>query len=113
MQGPHQGAQKSTSTGIAVDASGDAHIAGSTESSDTSFPVAVGPDLKVPTLTAYWKIANWLERECWDQYGVIFEGHPNLKRILNVDEMDYFPLRKEFPLEDQSRTDKDDDMFGR
>ncbi len=36
-----------------------------------------------------------------------------LKRILNVDEMDYFPLRKEFPLEDQTRTDKDDEMFGR
>jgi hypothetical protein len=46
-------------------------------------------------------------------YGVNFVGHPNLKRILNVDEMDYFPLRKEFPLEDQTRIDKDDEMFGR
>jgi NADH-quinone oxidoreductase subunit C len=57
--------------------------------------------------------ANWLERECYDFYGVNFIGHPNLIRIMNVDEMDYFPQRKEFPLEDQTRTDKDDEMFGR
>ncbi|HET7116669.1 MAG TPA: NADH-quinone oxidoreductase subunit C [Hanamia sp.] len=57
--------------------------------------------------------ANWMERETYDFYGVNFVGHPNLKRILNVDEMEYFPLRKEFPLEDQKRTDKDDEMFGR
>src|SRR5437870_2727157 len=48
-----------------------------------------------------------------DFYGVKFKGHPNLKRILNVDEMDIFPLRKEYPLEDQSREDKSDKMFGR
>ena len=57
--------------------------------------------------------ANWLERECYDFYGVNFVGHPNLIRVMNVDEMDYFPMRKEFPLEDQTRTDKDDEMFGR
>ena len=45
--------------------------------------------------------------------GINFVGHPNLKRILNVDEMEYFPMRKEFPLEDQTRIDKDDAMFGR
>ena len=57
--------------------------------------------------------ANWQEREAYDFYGVNFIGHPNLKRIQNVDEMDYFPQRKEFPLEDQTRIDKDDEMFGR
>jgi NADH-quinone oxidoreductase subunit C len=57
--------------------------------------------------------ANWMERETYDFFGVNFVGHPNLKRILNVDEMDYFPMRKEFPLEDQTRIDKDDEMFGR
>jgi len=57
--------------------------------------------------------ANWMERETYDFFGVDFVGHPNLKRILNVDEMDYFPMRKEFPLEDQTRVDKDDEMFGR
>ncbi len=67
----------------------------------------------VYTATKLFATANWLEREAYDFYGVNFVGHPNLKRILNVDEMDYFPLRKEFPLEDQTRIDKDDAMFGR
>lgn len=63
--------------------------------------------------TALYQSANFMERETYDFYGVNFLGHPNLIRILNVDEMDYFPMRKEFPLEDQSRVDKDDEMFGR
>ena len=67
----------------------------------------------VYTATRLYESANWLERETYDYYGVNFLGHPNLKRILNVDEMDYFPMRKEFPLEDQTRIDKDDEMFGR
>lgn len=65
------------------------------------------------TATGLFSAANWLERETYDYYGVNFIGHPNLKRILNVDEMDYFPMRKEYPLEDQTRIDKDDEMFGR
>ncbi len=65
------------------------------------------------TATRLFEAANWLERETYDFYGVNFIGHPNLIRILNVDEMDYFPMRKEFPLEDQTRKDKDDEMFGR
>jgi NADH-quinone oxidoreductase subunit C len=65
------------------------------------------------TATKLFSSANWMERETYDFYGVNFIGHPNLKRILNVDEMDYFPMRKEFPLEDQTRRDKDDEMFGR
>ncbi|MDB5247817.1 MAG: NADH-quinone oxidoreductase subunit [Segetibacter sp.] len=65
------------------------------------------------TATSLYEAANWMERETYDFYGVNFLGHPNLKRILNVEEMDYFPMRKEFPLEDQSRIDKDDEMFGR
>ncbi|MGB4845140.1 MAG: NADH-quinone oxidoreductase subunit C [Ferruginibacter sp.] len=63
--------------------------------------------------TALYQSANWMERETYDFYGVNFIGHPNLIRVLNVDEMDYFPMRKEFPLEDQLRIDKDDEMFGR
>ena len=65
------------------------------------------------TATKLFEAANWLERETYDFFGVNFIGHPNLVRILNVDEMDYFPLRKEYPLEDQTRKDKDDEMFGR
>lgn len=63
--------------------------------------------------TKIYEAANWLEREAYDFYGVNFVGHPNLVRIQNVEEMDYFPLRKEYPLEDQTRLDKDDEMFGR
>jgi NADH-quinone oxidoreductase subunit C len=73
-------------------------------------------DINTPdifTATKLFSAANWMERETYDFFGVNFVGHPNLKRILNVDEMDYFPLRKEFPLEDQTRIDKDDEMFGR
>jgi NADH-quinone oxidoreductase subunit C len=73
-------------------------------------------DINTPdvyTATGLFSGANWMERETFDFFGVNFIGHPNLKRILNVDEMDYFPMRKEFPLEDQTRIDKDDEMFGR
>lgn len=68
---------------------------------------------EVYTATGIFSAANWMERETFDFFGINFIGHPNMKRILNVDEMDYSPLRKEFPLEDQSRVDKDDEMFGR
>ena len=67
----------------------------------------------VYSATALYSSANFMERETYDFFGVNFVGHPNLIRVLNVDEMDYFPLRKEFPLEDQTRIDKDDEMFGR
>ena len=67
----------------------------------------------VYSATSLFSGANWMERETYDFYGVNFVGHPNLIRVLNVDEMDYFPMRKEFPLEDQTRIDKDDEMFGR
>ena len=65
------------------------------------------------TATKLFPGANWMERETYDYFGVNFIGHPNLTRILNVDEMDYFPMRKEYPMEDATRRDKDDEMFGR
>ena len=68
---------------------------------------------EIPTLTTLFSAANWMERETYDFYGIIFTGHPNLIRILNVEYLDYFPMRKEYPLEDQTRTDKDDRFFGR
>jgi NADH-quinone oxidoreductase subunit C len=68
---------------------------------------------EVKTLTTVFPAANWMERETYDFFGVTFKGHPNLKRILNVEDMIMFPMRKEFPLEDQTREDKNNAMFGR
>ncbi len=66
-----------------------------------------------PSLIDIFPAANWMEREAYDFFGFRFDGHPNLKRILNEDSLEGWPLRKEFPLEDQARFDKDDKMFGR
>lgn len=68
---------------------------------------------EVDSISDIYTGANWQERETYDFYGVIFKGHPNLTRILNEDSMDYFPLRKEYHLEDGTREDKDDRFFGR
>ena len=68
---------------------------------------------EVTSIIDLFLCANWMERETWDFYGIIFNGHPQLKRILNMDEMISFPMRKEFPMEDSGRTDKDDRFFGR
>lgn len=70
-------------------------------------------DINVPTASFLHAGANWMERETYDFYGINFTGHPNMTRILNMDEMDYFPMRKEYPLEDATRDDKIDALFGR
>lgn len=72
-----------------------------------------GEKPEIKTISNIFLSANWMERETFDFYGVDFIGHPQLKRILNMDEMISFPMRKEFPMEDGGRTDKDDRFFGR
>ena len=67
----------------------------------------------IATIVPIYNGANWMERESYDFFGVNFTGHPDLRRILNEDSMDYFPMRKEFHLEDETREDKDDRFFGR
>ena len=70
-------------------------------------------DLHIPTASEVYASANWMERETFDFFGIIFDGHPNLIRILNMEEMDYHPMRREYPLEDATREDKIDALFGR
>lgn len=74
------------------------------------FPIS---NPKIKSVTSLFPTANWMERQEYDFFGIEFEGHPDLRRILNVDEMDYHPLRKEYRLEDGTRDDKEDKYFGR
>jgi NADH-quinone oxidoreductase subunit C len=69
--------------------------------------------LEIPTISDLWPAANWMERQEYDFFGVDFTGHPNLIRILNMEDITFFPMRKDFPLEDPTRDDKNDTMFGR
>jgi NADH-quinone oxidoreductase subunit C len=60
-----------------------------------------GLDPVMPTLIPVFRGANWFEREIWDMYGIRFEGHPDLRRILMPDSFPDFPLRREYPMEGQ------------
>ncbi len=53
---------------------------------------------RVPTVVGIWKTANWHERETYDMYGIVFEGHPDLRRIYLSEEFEGYPMRKDYPL---------------
>ncbi len=57
------------------------------------------PNLRVRSAVSLWEGANWLEREIWDMFGIEFEGHPDLRRILMPEEFTAHPLRKDYPLQ--------------
>lgn len=60
---------------------------------------AVAEDVEVPSVTSLWPTADWHEREVYDMMGIIFSGHPDLRRILMWEGYPYYPLRKDFPLQ--------------
>ncbi|MGN7759710.1 NADH-quinone oxidoreductase subunit C [Chryseobacterium elymi] len=70
-------------------------------------------NIEVDSLVDLFAGANWMERETFDFYGIKFKGHPDLRPILNMEDLGYHPMLKEYRLEDGTRTDKDDNMFGR
>ena len=55
-------------------------------------------DLHVPSVTGVWSTADWHERETYDMFGIVFDGHPDLRRMYMPEEFEYYPLRKDFPL---------------
>lgn len=70
-------------------------------------------NIEVDSMTELYAGANWMERETYDFFGIKFKGHPDLRPILNMEDLGYHPMLKEYRLEDGTRTDKDDAMFGR
>jgi NADH-quinone oxidoreductase subunit C len=56
------------------------------------------PEPAVPSVYSLWRGADWMEREVYDMYGVVFTGHPDLRRILMPDEFTAFPMRKDYPM---------------
>ena len=60
--------------------------------------IPLGAEEEPPTLVPIWPVANWLEREIFDLFGIVFQGHPNLKRILLPDEWQGYPLRKDYDI---------------
>jgi NADH-quinone oxidoreductase subunit C len=58
-----------------------------------------GNDARVATVTGIWPAANWLEREVWDLFGIVFDGHPDPRRLLMPEDWEGYPLRKDYPVQ--------------
>ena len=58
-----------------------------------------GDRASVATVSGVWPAANWLEREVWDLFGIAFDGHPDLRRLLMPEDWEGFPLRKDYPVQ--------------
>jgi len=72
--------------------------------------VQVEEDEKIPTLSKIYPIADWQEREVWDQFGIVFDEHPNLKRLLNHVDFEGHPLRKDYPAKKRQWLSENDQM---
>ncbi|MCB0271496.1 MAG: NADH-quinone oxidoreductase subunit C [Bdellovibrionales bacterium] len=85
------------------------HLYSSSQKHRIRLRVIVPEDtFSIPSITPFWKGADWQERESFDMYGIRYQGHPNLKRILSPPETDVYPQRKDYPL--KGERDKGDDL---
>ena len=64
-----------------------------------------GPEPRISSVFSVWKAADWMEREAFDLFGIVFEGHPDLRRILLTPEWEGYPLRKDYPLRGKEETE--------
>ena len=69
-----------------------------------------GNDAHVATVTGVWPAANWLEREVWDLFGIVFDGHPDPRRLLMPEDWDGHPLRKDYPVQIRQRVRADEPL---
>jgi len=74
------------------------HVYSMTQNHLLRVKAAVAENETIPTVSGVWKAANWEERETFDMFGIVFEGHPDLRRILLPEDWEGYPLRKEYPL---------------
>lgn len=74
------------------------HLYSMTQNHRLRVKAAVSENETIPTVSGVWKTANWQEREAFDMFGVVFEGHPDLRRILLPEDWEGYPMRKDYPL---------------
>ncbi len=74
------------------------HLYSMTQNHLLRVKVSVAEGESCPTLVGVWKTSNWQERECFDMFGIVFAGHPDLRRILLPEDWEGYPLRKDYPL---------------
>ena len=74
------------------------HLLSMTKNQRLRVKVQVGEETQVPSVTGLFDVANWYEREAFDMYGILFSGHPDLRRLLTDYGFEGYPLRKDFPL---------------
>ena len=86
------------------------HLLSMTKNQRIRVKVQAGEETQVPSLTELFEAASWFEREAFDMYGILFSGHPDLRRLLTDYGFDGYPLRKDFPLTGHVEVRYDDDQ---
>ena len=85
------------------------HVLSMTKNRRIRVKLQAGEETQVPSVTALFDVANWYEREAFDMYGILFSGHPDLRRLLTDYGFEGYPLRKDFPLSGHVEVRYDDD----